>query len=354
MNVLSISLDNSLLDPNSEVFARHRFYASCVNTYQVIVFTLRSNKKKKIIDKNLFIVPTDSENKLFSIFDAIKIAKELKKNTSFDLVTCQDPFATGVAGVFIKWILKIPLNVQIHSDFFGSKYFREESWFNRLLYFVGRIVLTQADSVRGRNKRIGGYYIPQRINNVFLEPLTHKKRDRNLIISTGRIVKQKNFPLLIQAVTRVQQSFPELKLLIVGDGTERRNLKLNKGIEVLGWKKPQEIRNLLDKASIFVLSSNHEGWGLVCLEALARGTPVVMTDTGCAGEIVINNKTGIVAPVGDANKLADGIVSVIKNPKKYQKMALQGRKLVLQDSSTRKIKNDMLNLFNLTAKSCCK
>ncbi|MCL4397642.1 glycosyltransferase family 4 protein [Patescibacteria group bacterium] len=357
MNVLTISLDKCLFDPTSDVFRRHQFYASALSGLTVIVFTLEKENKRAVSRRNLKIIPTNSTNKFSYVLDTLKIVRDI--DTKFDLISAQDPFATGVAGILVKRFLKYPLNIQIHSEFFNSRYFREESLFNRFLYYLGLLVLTQADSVRARNnhirddikRRYPGLknkigYVGVRINEEFLRPVKKAKRQKDLIVTVGRIAKQKNFPSLVEAVNIARKQIPNIELWIVGDGEERKNI--GDGANVLGWKKPDEIKKIVEKASLFALSSNHEGWALVCLEALARGTPVIMTNTGCAGEIVIQNKTGYVVPVGNVKKMAEGIVEILRHPQKYQKMALAGRKLVLIDGELEKIKKDMLSMYKLT------
>ena len=66
-------------------------------------------------------------------------------------------------------------------------------------------------------------------------------------------------------------------------------------------------------ADLFLLTSNYEGWGLAVVEAMAAGCPVVMTDVGCAGELVAPGQTGLVAPVGEKNGLSLAINEMAAN-----------------------------------------
>ena len=72
---------------------------------------------------------------------------------------------------------------------------------------------------------------------------------------------------------------------------------------LLGSKQKKEIKKLIKQSDFLVLPSFSEGYGLVCAEAMASGTPVIMSKTGCAGELVINNKTGIIIPPGKQRAL---------------------------------------------------
>ena len=63
----------------------------------------------------------------------------------------------------------------------------------------------------------------------------------------------------------------------------------------------------------FLLTSNYEGWGLAIIEAASFGLPIIMTDVGCAGEIIKNEESGIIIPVGDKKALAAAMTKLIQN-----------------------------------------
>lgn len=352
MHILSIGLDQSLFDKKSDAFIRHKFYASCVGSYAIVVFTLALKLQSygRISVDNLQIIPTNSRSRWFYPLDALVLSWKLHKENKMSLVTVQDPFMTGVTGGLIKLFLRLPLNVQVHSEFFNSPYFRQENLFNWFLYYLGLWILPFADTIRARNNRIKQhliqtfpkyknrvFYVGVRINEIFFEPQLESTRDQNLVISAGRFVKQKNFDMLKKAFAIVKGKIPEAKLVLVGDGPG-----------FIGWKKPQEIKKLYDRAALFVLSSNHEGWGLVVLEALARGCPAIMTETGCAGEIVINGKTGYVVPIGSVEKLTERIIEALTAREKSLKMALAGRKLVEKDCDLKNIKKQLIEMYQKT------
>jgi len=85
---------------------------------------------------------------------------------------------------------------------------------------------------------------------------------------------------------------------------------------------------MMKAADIYVLSSNYEGWGRVCIEALAADTPLIMTDVGCAGEIVRNNENGLVVPVNNQMALSKAMMKLIKDWNLRQNLVLNGRKTV--------------------------
>ena len=147
--------------------------------------------------------------------------------------------------------------------------------------------------------------------------------DKNIIISIGRLVEQKNFQLLIKTYYHVQKILPNSILIIIGDGPMKQKLinlintlKLNKKVRILGWKN--NVEQYLQKSGVFVLSSKREGLSYVILEAMKNGLPVIST-TCYSGpsEILENGRYGILVPVGDEKKLAKEIVALLTNEKKY-------------------------------------
>ena len=98
------------------------------------------------------------------------------------------------------------------------------------------------------------------------------------------------------------KKYPNTELWIVGDGLERKKLeleiakyKLENSVKLFGWQNnPDEFYS---QADAFLLTSNYEGWGMVVIEAADYGLPIIMTDVGCAGELIENEKSGLVVPV---------------------------------------------------------
>lgn len=142
--------------------------------------------------------------------------------------------------------------------------------------------------------------------------------EQKVIVSVGRLVEQKNFPLLFNAFKKVKESI-DCKLVIVGKGHLEQSLKnLSEELGVfddvifLGFKEnPYKYMKMAD---VFVLSSKWEGFGHVIVEAMATGTPVISTDCKSGpSEIIEDNKYGVLVPVENPRILAEKMVELLNN-----------------------------------------
>lgn len=140
-----------------------------------------------------------------------------------------------------------------------------------------------------------------------------------VIISVGRLEPQKNFPTLIRAIGQLR-TYPDARLLILGDGKERAaltalvdELDLAARVQLLGFV-PNPYA-LMARADVFVLASRWEGFGNVIVEALALGTPVVSTDCPAGPrEILANGRFGRLVPIDDAASMAAAIDTSLSEP----------------------------------------
>ena len=189
-------------------------------------------------------------------------------------------------------------------------------------------------------------YFPKKIyekGTILLNPIDNKKipecwlgEREKLIIGVGRLVPQKNFSLLIKAFSIFQSHHPSYKLKIYGEGPLRSELFdlcsnfLPKG----AFSFPGVTTNLLieiRKAAMLVISSDYEGLPNIMIEAMAMGLPVISTDCPSGGlkEIIINQKNGLLVPVGDSVCLSNAMCQIADN-KKFAKY-LSKNALLIKD-----------------------
>jgi glycosyltransferase involved in cell wall biosynthesis len=153
------------------------------------------------------------------------------------------------------------------------------------------------------------------------EPLDHpwfRPGEPPVVLGVGRLTQQKDFPTLIRAFALVRKERPA-RLMILGEGEERpklealvRELRLEEDVALPGFvDNPYKY---MKRAAVFVLSSRWEGFGIVLVEAMALGTPVVATDCPSGpAEILENGKWGHLVPVGEPLHLARAILKILQD-----------------------------------------
>ncbi|MFK0276346.1 glycosyltransferase family 4 protein [Ensifer sp. NPDC090286] len=145
------------------------------------------------------------------------------------------------------------------------------------------------------------------------------RRGNNKLTAVGRLTRQKGFDMLLEAFARIADQHPDWKLVIWGEGEARTELEAQR--DALGLTDRVEMPGLtqrpglwLETADAFVLSSRYEGWGIVLLEAMAAGLPVVSfaCDWGPT-DMIADGEDGILVPSGDIKALADALSDVMGN-----------------------------------------
>jgi len=152
-------------------------------------------------------------------------------------------------------------------------------------------------------------------------------------IAVARLSPEKDIPTLLHAVHAAVERVPEFRLIIVGDGPERRRieslraeLELETNVQILGERG--DVPQWLARAGFFISSSFSEGISLTLLEAMAVGLPVIATDVGGNPEIVENGVCGEVVPSGDADAMADAIIGFCQKRETWVDMGQRGRQRV--------------------------
>lgn len=161
----------------------------------------------------------------------------------------------------------------------------------------------------------------------FALPAQPAPRTSKTVLAVGRLVHTKGFDVLLNAWALVTQRTPDWKLMIVGEGEERQALEAQRN--QLGLRNNvalpgafSDITKAYEEASIFCLSSRYEGFGLVLIEAMAFGLPIVSTacETG-PRELLEDTHNAIMVPVNDHHALANALLNLISNRAEADKLA---------------------------------
>jgi glycosyltransferase involved in cell wall biosynthesis len=149
----------------------------------------------------------------------------------------------------------------------------------------------------------------------------------------GRLKKYKSIEHLIQATKIVKEKFPDLKVMIVGDGDNKKNLEdlvsqlnLSDTVEFKGFVSEEEKINYLQQMHFVVNTSSKEGWGLTVVEANACGRCVIAANVEGLRDSVIDKNTGLLYEYGNINELAEKIIQLLSDNNlvsEYEKNAIE-------------------------------
>ena len=149
------------------------------------------------------------------------------------------------------------------------------------------------------------------------------------ILFVGRLVQEKGLAHLLQSLAAVRAILPAAHLAIVGDGPERpallrqtRRLRLDAGVEFLGQLPPDAVAKQRAAAQVAVVPSYYEPFGLVALEAMAWGVPLVASDVGGLREFT--EGAAVLVPPANAPALAQALVRVLSDVQLRQDLARRG------------------------------
>ena len=175
---------------------------------------------------------------------------------------------------------------------------------------------------------------------------------QDLIIGfIGRLSVQKGVKYMLDAFSLVAEKFKDVHLVIAGTGELEGMVKefvtkfnLENRIHLLGFRK--DIPNLMRTFDIFLLPSLWEGFGIVLIEAMAAGKPVVATDTSSIPEIVEDGRNGILVLPENANAISNALTKLISEPELRTKLGKEGQKIVMEKFTIERMINNYEQIFS--------
>lgn len=188
------------------------------------------------------------------------------------------------------------------------------------------------------------YVVPINVSTNKIKQVSGRSAKGFNILSVGRLVERKGFHYLIDAVDRLKDALPEIRLTIVGDGPYRPALSekvsaagLDKYVSIKGLVSDEELAGLYVGSNIFVLANmmlsngDTEGCPTVFAEASGCGLPVIGGKEGGVSTVIVDGKTGYIVDSRNVEELADSIEKVLTDPHLAEEMGQAGMEKVRQD-----------------------
>ena len=278
---------------------RHNFYRiPKMNNLNIELFI---SKYKKLLNKYLANNKPDIIHVHSSIWAGV-VVSEIAREKNIPYVI------TEHRGLFLKD--KLPYNEDLILKIKKALDFAVE-------------VLVVSSAVKQKIKKYTSNSItilPNMVDVNFFKPIKKKKKASKIsLVSVGNLNKVKGFDLLIKAFANIVATNKNVELKIIGIGEELSNLqdisvslKIDNFIEFSGYKTKKELLEVYQNADIFISSSRFESFGVVLIEALSCGLPIVATNSGGPADIV-KKENGFLAENKNANSLQTKIQLMIDN-----------------------------------------
>jgi len=262
------------------------------------------------------------------------LAKRLLSLESFELIHANFASPDGIAAAFLSRELKIPLVITEHQanleGFLAIGYLKKQML---AAYRQAKKVICVSEHTAGIIRKADPTVQNLSVIPNGVELSRFRVRPQapvpTKLIYIGYLIPHKGVQVLLQALSILYKSGLELQLTVVGDGAYlpeltklRSSLELETQVRFLGEKNAEEVAELLFQHDVMVHPSFMESFGIVLVEALAAGLPVVSTFNGGA-ESILTPQTGILVPPRDAQALAEGIKQLLCNWESYDPQMLR-------------------------------
>jgi glycosyltransferase involved in cell wall biosynthesis len=266
----------------------------------------------------------------------IRKAASLLRRERFDVINTHFAIPSGPAGQYVSDKYRIPNVLSIHGgDIFDpSKSLSPHDTFGlkqtvrKMLVKADRVVAQSSDTKSNAEKYYG---IDRQIDIVPLgiRPNAYSRKsrkdlglpaDRYVFSTIGRLVKRKNIEDLLHVIKQIQISNPSV-LLIMGDGPEKgfieariRDLQLEGAVRLLGRVSEEQKYEYLNASDGYLSTAIHEGFGIVFLEAMECGLPVVCYDRGGQRDFLENGMTGYLVELGNTEEFGYRLKDLLNSP----------------------------------------
>ncbi len=291
---------------------------------------------------------------LFNHFMEKRIA-DISQQVKFDVLHVHD-WLTAMVGISLNHHMKKPMVLTVHSTEFGRSGLHNPDSFTIdgiewwATYEASKVIVTSGSMKR---ELCDHFHVPLEKVEVIQNAIDLTKYqvsidrwsvrrsygvdpNEKLILCVGRLVPQKGTEYLIQAIPLIIQRYPEAKFIIVGEGWYKdhlENLAQSTGYRwkalFTGFIPDSDLVALLMSADVLVVPSVYEPFGIVALEGMAAGVPVVASQIGGLAEVIEHDRTGVLVYPRNPESIAWGVDRVLSDPN-YSRFLTQNAREMLQ------------------------
>jgi len=317
--------------------------------------------------------PRFSDNISYTMNTIIKGLKIIKKE-KIDIIHSNN-FSPALSGSILSSLTSRPHVTTIHdvfsleSDEFWKKWAKQND-VSKISAFLGPLferlmknlrcscIHTVSETTKDDLQKFGFkkpiYVIP---NAIECPIISQEKINPYQFIFVGRLVFYKNLELGIKAINIIKNTFPKIKLVIVGNGPHKKSLsdlvtKLNleEYVEFKGYVNTEKKFQLIAESNALVFPSLFEGFGLVILEAFSQKRTVLVSKIPPMSDIVSHEKNGYLLDPHDETEWAKTLIQLITNPEKSLTLGTEGHNLLKRSFSPDVMYEKILKMYNKVLK----
>ena len=295
-----------------------------------------------------------------------KASEIIQKEGKFDVIHAHD-WLVAYAAKTLKEAYNIPIVATIHATEAGrnggireeqQRYINDTEW---MLTYEATEVIVNSNYMKNEVQRLFGLpfekinVIPNGINiNIYngiernYEFRRRYARDNEkIVMCAGRLVYEKGFQYLLDAAPKILEHYNDVKFIIAGKGGMLDELKakanylgINNKVYFTGQLPSKDLYTMYRCADVAVFPSTYEPFGIVAIEGMYAGTPIVVSDVGGLNEIVEHGVTGMKSYAGNANSIADSILALLFDQQLANNISKNARNKVKEVYNWTKIAQD--------------
>jgi len=357
---------------NLKILSIECFKAINFNIFIILISRLLFNKDINFVDRIKMIIYLFYRPKLtLNILNNLKKIFYYLKNTEFDFILASHGgwifiLSFLLSNYFNKklilmahgddFLVKSPLTMRTYYFKYTNKIILSNQIMKKLIKKIHHLNENQLQVI---NRGIVIQKMEIKENRIKLRKLFNIPNDIFVILSVGRHVPRKNFSLVIKAIKKIVETYPNIKIryYLIGKGKETQNLKdlrkklnLDKYVFFLGTVDFEKRNKFYKLSDIFVMPSDIknnsiEGFGIVFLEANYYKLPIIGGDTGGIRAAIIDGLNGFLINPKNINDLVEKILLFYKNEDLRLKMGERGHLRVINNYSWNTIINEFISLF---------
>lgn len=289
-----------------------------------------------------------------------KIIKEIHKNFKFEVIHAHTAIPVGFSAMLASKKYKCPFVVTIHGQDFQYTINKNDKC-KKNVYRV----LEEADSVITVSTKLKNVIKEDKLRekiaviNNGINPEEYgiidctKSEKDYVILSVSSLIKTKGIDLNIKAISILVKKYPNVKYYIVGDGEEIKNLKklvndlsLNDNVVFFGRLPHSEAIKFMGKCELFSLPSWQEGFGIVYIEAMNNGVPVIGVKGQGIEDVIVHKENGFLVEPHSIEDLVTTVEYILNNKEEAIRIGEEGRRTVLTEYTWRRNAQKTIDIYN--------